>query len=760
MNNHKITIYQNPNCFQQGNIAQGFTKVFHIQPGKTDELSKAVSFDNCPAQYKDGHRKGENFLQANCILADIDNTHSDNSTEWITHDDVISALPGVMLYYYPSRNHMKIKNGKSARPKEHYIFPTDIISDANAYAMLMKKLIDTFPHLHFDTQVKSAAQLNYGVKNAQVSWVNGTLTISEYLSQLTLTDVITAPKTQVIPEGQRNSTLHTYAVKMLKRWGNADDVAYSKFLEKSQECVPLLEWDELDSIWKSASKFYTERICSAPEYIAPCDYNEFQLSLKPDDYSDIGQAQVFAREYANRICYSSASGYLYYNGQVWTESRISAQRLLQELTDNQLCEARKALHNATEQEISATMSKNNEAVKSARTQIKQARLYFNKVVMFRDSKRITAALTEARPMLEIAPSVLDAEWYLLNTPNGTVDLTTGDIHKHTPSDFCTKITTVSPSNTGVDLFQYFLHTITCGDISLEKYLQQIAGMCAIGRVFQENLIIAYGSGRNGKSTFFNLIARVLGDYTGNLSSETLTANCHKNKSPEYAELRGKRLVIAAELAEGMRLDTAIVKKLCSTDDIYAEKKYQAPFAFTPSHTVVLYTNHLPSVGTSDIGTWRRLVVIPFSATIEGNSDIKNYADYLYQNAGGAVLDWIIKGAKMFITSDYKIERPEVVNAAISNYFKENDWLQSFIAEECENGKNYLQKSGELYAHYRKWCTHNDEYIHSSAEFKSALRSNGFVTKHKNDGNYVVGLRLRQLPPYCDFHQVTDSEDAA
>ena len=177
---------------------------------------------------------------------------------------------------------------------------------SNLCENLMKKLIDTFPRLHFDTQVKSAAQLNYGVKNAQVSWVNGTLTISEYLSQSTLTDVITAPKTQVIPEGQRNSTLHTYAVKMLKRWGNADDVSYSKFLEKSQECVPLLEWDELDSIWKSTSKFYTERICSAPEYIAPCDYNEFQLSLKPDDYSDIGQAQVFAREYANRICYSSA----------------------------------------------------------------------------------------------------------------------------------------------------------------------------------------------------------------------------------------------------------------------------------------------------------------------------------------------------------------------------------------------------------------------------------------------------------------------
>ena len=128
-----------------------------------------------------------------------------------------------------------------------------------------------------------------------------------------------------------------------------------------------------------------------------------------------------------------------------------------------------------------------------------------------------------------------------------------------------------------------MERVTVGDKSLERYLQEVAGMCAVGRVLRENLIIAYGEGGNGKSTLFNLLARVLGDYSGALSAETLTANCRKNKSPEYAELRGKRLIIAAELEEGMRLDTAIVKKLCSTDPILAEKKYKDPFSFTPCH---------------------------------------------------------------------------------------------------------------------------------------------------------------------------------
>ena len=62
------------------------------------------------------------------------------------------------------------------------------------------------------------------------------------------------------------------------------------------------------------------------------------------------------------------------------------------------------------------------------------------------------------------------------------------------------------------------------------------------------------------------------------------------------------MLIAAELEEGMRLNTANVKQLCSTDEIYAEKKYKDPFSYTPTHTLVLYTNHLPKVGAIDISS--------------------------------------------------------------------------------------------------------------------------------------------------------------
>ncbi|HEM5964562.1 TPA: DNA primase, partial [Streptococcus suis] len=167
------------------------------------------------------------------------------------------------------------------------------------------------------------------------------------------------------------------------------------------------------------------------------------------------------------------------------------------------------------------------------------------------------------------------------------------------------------SDKGKGLWLETLATFFCGNQELIDYVQMVVGMAAIGKVYQEHLIIAYGSGANGKSTFWNTIARVLGNYSGKLSADALTMSVRRNVSPEMAELKGKRLIIASEMSEGMRLNTSMVKQLCSTDEILAEKKYKAPFHFVPSHTLVLYTNHLPKVGANDDGIWRRLIVIPF-----------------------------------------------------------------------------------------------------------------------------------------------------
>ena len=209
-----------------------------------------------------------------------------------------------------------------------------------------------------------------------------------------------------------------------------------------------------------------------------------------------------------------------------------------------------------------------------------------------------------------------------------------------------------------------------------------------------------------------------------------------------AELKGKRLIIASELEEGMRLNTAMVKQLCSTDEIYAEKKYKDPFSFTPSHTLVLYTNHLPRVGASDEGTWRRLIVIPFNAVIQSSKDKKNYSDYLFREAGEYIMQWIIEGAEEVIRNNYIIPLPGVVRKAIQAYRDNNDWFANFLEECCDVNPAYTQKSGELYTEYRAHCMRNGEYTRSTTDFYTALDLAGFMKRKTNKGSVISGLKLK------------------
>ena len=490
---------------------------------------------------------------------------------------------------------------------------------------------------------------------------------------------------------------------------------------------------------KSMSVFDTD------EYI-PTDkehYKSLIVNAKPYDYTDLGQTQAFYRYFSPIIKYTTATNFLYYDGRKWIESDTEIHKLIQEFTDIQLEQALSQLQRAQQIENDSALNKDKENNKKANKLIKEAKNYRAHVLNSRNTLRINAVLTELKPMVEIDISKFDENGLLLNTPYGTIELDKAEIRENDSEDYCTKTTGCVLSDENYDLFLDFIDTITCGNNELAKYLQLIAGMFAVGEVYCENLVIAYGSGRNGKSTFFNLLSKVLGDYSGCISAETLTTNCRKNKSPEYAELKGKRLVIAAELEEGVRLDTAIVKKICSTDLIYAEKKYKAPFSFKPSHTVVLFTNHLPNVGTTDTGTWRRLIVIPFNAVIEKNDDIKNYADYLFKEAGGAVLNWIVSGAYKFIQSGCKIETPQIVEEAIENYRKANDWLNNYITECCEVDNSYIQSSSELYENYRQYCSRNGEYIRNSSNFKEALENAGYTYTRKNTGRFWCGLKIAE-----------------
>lgn len=721
-----------------------------------EELRQAVRTDHVCASYKDNYRSIDNFLSSDCLVMDIDNDHSEKPEEWITSEKIASLFEDVDYALATSRSHMISKDGKAARPKFHIYFPIEVCTDARYYTDMKVAIQKKFSF--FDGNALDAARFLFGAESKNVVWHEGWMLISD-LIEVEIFDEEEPASGGPILEGSRNNTMSRFAGRVLKRYG-VTEKAHDAFLEHAKKCDPPLDREELDIIWSSAVRFFNKKIVSQDGYVSPEEYNaDFEsCSLKPEDYSDIGEAKVLVREYGNELKFTKATDYLRHDGLRWVEDKELAIGAVEEFLDLQLADAQDELSRAIEALVNIGVPET--VIKTGGSALAKAvsgdqiapyymflgaQAYLKFVMKYRNYKNIVNTQNAAKPMLAIDVNELDKNPFLINTPAGTVDMKQGlaGVREHDPEDLITKITTVSPGDDGVDIWQKALDTFFCGDSELIDYVQMTVGLAAIGKVYQEHMIIAYGGGANGKSTFWNTIYRVLGNYAGKISAEALTMNCKRNVKPEMAELKGKRLIIASEMEEGMRLNTATVKQLCSTDEIQAEKKYKDPFAFVPSHTLVLYTNHLPKVGANDDGIWRRLVVIPFNAKITGTSDIKNYADYLYEKAGPAVMAWIIEGACKVIAANFKTKEPKVVKDAIEAYRIDNDWLGQFLDECCDIGTDLTEKSGELYQAYRAHCMQNGEYIRPTSDFYSSMDKAGFVKRKTNKGMVVYGLSLKE-----------------
>jgi hypothetical protein len=540
-----------------------------------EAFEEAIRFDHVSAAYREGYRSAGNFLSSTIVVMDCDNDHSDDPDDWITPEKLTDELADVSFALAPSRNHNLPKEGKSARPRFHAYFPIREITDADAYARLKRAIHARYPF--FDANALDAARFFFGSSQGGVIWHEGWLDIDETL-RVELTSAVD-PNRPVISAGMRNTTLSRFAGKVLKRYG-VSERAHDIFLDEAARCDPPMEDGELDAIWSSAVKF-TARVAQQPGYIPPDAYNEeFKPSLKPDDYSDIGQAKVLVREYADELKYSDGTDYIRYNGEYWVESRQLALGAAEEFLDLQLEDARdeyavalKALVDLgiDEAEVVAGGKKFEAGLSGdvliAYKRYLAATTYKAFVMKRRDMKYVTGALQAAKPMVLVDVQDLDGDPFLLNTPGATYDLQLGLSSKREPraEDLITKRTLCSPGGKGMHEWNKALDLFFCKDRDLIEYVQQIVGIAAIGKVCLEALIIAYGEGSNGKSTFWNSISRVMGTYSGAISADALTAGCKRNIKPEIAELKGKRLVISSELQEGTRLNTSTAKILSSTD---------------------------------------------------------------------------------------------------------------------------------------------------------------------------------------------------
>jgi putative DNA primase/helicase len=346
-----------------------------------------------------------------------------------------------------------------------------------------------------------------------------------------------------------------------------------------------------------------------------------------------------------------------------------------------------------------------------------------------------AMLSLARSAVPVLPAQLDADPWLFNVPNGTLDLRTGELREHRRSDFITRLCpTRYDRATACPAFEAFLRKIFANDVPLLAWLQRLLGSGLVGQAPDQILTILWGAGANGKSTLVQTVTRVLGeDYAVEAPVSTFVAK-RDGVPNDIARLAGARLVVASESDDGRRLNEALVKQLTGGDKITARFLHQEFFSFTPTFTTILTTNHKPEIRGTDHAIWRRVRLVPFTHTIAEADRDEHFLERVLLLEAPGILAWLAAGCRAWQRDGLKAV-PEAVTAATEVYRIESDILADFLDEKATLGSDLFASTASLYDAYLEFCTKtNDKHPISKDEFGKRLHAKGFQ-KDK-----VAGLR--------------------
>lgn len=441
-------------------------------------------------------------------------------------------------------------------------------------------------------------------------------------------------------------------------------------------------------------------------------------------FDDTGNAQRFVDLFGDKVryCYTDKR-WLWYDGRKWcTDMTGAVKRLADKAVACMSAELK--VYEQTDADEGTDMAKAFEKhMKSSRS-----------------NKSKNAMLNEVMHHVPILPSQLDRYKAALNTPGGVIDLKSGALAPHDPKNYFTKITAVEYSeNADCPRWTAFLDDIFGGDKDLIRYVQKAVGYSLTGATSEQCAFFLYGTGRNGKSTFIDIIRDIFGDYAANIQPETIMARSNQSTAinSDIARLKGARLVTSVEPNEGVRINEGLLKQLTGDDTVTARKLYGDEFEFKPEFKLWMATNHKPVIRGTDTGIWRRIHMIPFTVQIP-EEKIDRRLKYKLSAELTGIFRWAVEGCLLWQKEGLKM--PRAVLEEVREYRREMDVISAFVEDKCTVGKGLSVKSSQLFAAYLNWAEQNNEYRMSSTKFGMELAKR--FEKVKGRGcNYYSGITL-------------------
>jgi putative DNA primase/helicase len=355
------------------------------------------------------------------------------------------------------------------------------------------------------------------------------------------------------------------------------------------------------------------------------------------------------------------------------------------------------------------------------------------------SIRAAMSLAESDERIALRLGDFDRDPLLLNVLNGTLDLRNCQLRPHSRDDLITKIAPVKfdPDATA-PTWDQFLSEIMEGDHDRIKFLRRWAGYSLTGDTSEHKLLLAHGKGANGKSTFFEILRHIYGDYALQADFSTFLATKGGGVRNDIARLVGARMVCAIESDAGRRMSETVVKHLTGGDTVAARFLYLEHFEFVPTFKLWLATNHRPTIVGTDEAIWRRIALVPFNFFVPPEKRDRELKQKLISEAPG-ILNWALAGLRDWQAQG--LAQPEAVTFATSDYRQHEDTLQHFIDANLIAEPDAEVRASDMYAAYRQWAEEQGEYVMKERDFSDALVSKNFTKRRGNQGMFWKNVKL-------------------
>ncbi len=338
--------------------------------------------------------------------------------------------------------------------------------------------------------------------------------------------------------------------------------------------------------------------------------------------------------------------------------------------------------------------------------------------------------------LAVAAAALDADPYLFNCMNGTLDLRTGALRDHDPADLITKRAGcgLDPAASGPTYDKFISEILP--DEAVHEFVQRLMGYAMLGKVVEHVLPLFVGVGANGKTTLIETLKAAFGDYAIAAEPELLVERDYAHPTGQ-ADLQGTRLAVATETDEGRRLAAATVKRLTGGEKIRARRMRMDFIEFPPSHTLIMVTNHKPKVSGDDPAIWRRLLVTPFDVVIAAPDG--TLPDRLALELP-RVLAWACEGYRAY--AERGLEPPEAVRKRTDDYRASSDTVGRFLGEETVESTFARVGARDLYNAWASWCDRTGEVSGTEVTFAETMGNRGFPKRKSHGVQTYLGIGLK------------------